>query len=593
MIITSETNIDIDHDFKIEAGPGAGKTQFLVGHINNVLRNSDKLLCTRKIACITYTNAAVETILKRLGKGATNKVEVSTIHSFLYNNIVKPYCSFIPTEYGLCVSRIKGHDKISISRSRINLWINSNDIFNTLETPNNKNQLLRNQDQIKALIGWLNSVRCSISNDQIKFIGDSKKAIVIKEEKGKKRTIKIKDKNLNLLQEYLLEYKKLYWCNGKLDHEDVLFFSYLLLHKYPFILTVLRAKFPYFFIDEFQDTNPIQAFIINEVRKRESVVGVIGDKAQAIYGFQGAEVSLFNNFRVDSINSHTIHENHRSSNQIVDFLNIIRKDITQKPCGKINDENIVILVGDRISAYSRAKIICNGKTLISLSRDNFISNTMKHEIDGDVRNDKLLERFKEKDSSNRGKYIVAFIEAIELAKNTKYKEAVKKINWIFSSKDESKKLAFSALIVMFKQYDKYYNASLMDFYNVLINSVSIKIPKFNDGPSKVKSEYENNLYKNMALYVDIIDDTSNHITIHKAKGAEYENVFVIGNKDMLDLLLKTDIENNDEHRVYYVAMSRARRNLFLQLDSLTVKDEKKIKKMYNINIERIDKNFPC
>ena len=78
MIINSKTKVDIDQDYKIEAGPGAGKTQFLVNHINNVLQNSDRLSCTRKIACITYTNTAVETILKRLGKGISNKVEVST-----------------------------------------------------------------------------------------------------------------------------------------------------------------------------------------------------------------------------------------------------------------------------------------------------------------------------------------------------------------------------------------------------------------------------------------------------------------------------------------------------------------------------------
>ena len=60
MIINSKTKIDINQNFKIQAGPGAGKTQFLVNHINNVLQNSDKLGCTRKIACITYTNTAVK-----------------------------------------------------------------------------------------------------------------------------------------------------------------------------------------------------------------------------------------------------------------------------------------------------------------------------------------------------------------------------------------------------------------------------------------------------------------------------------------------------------------------------------------------------
>lgn len=82
MIITSKDKINFDLEFKIEAGPGAGKTEFLVNHIKDILQNSNKLACARKVACITYTNTAVETILKRLGKGVSDRVEVSTIHSF-------------------------------------------------------------------------------------------------------------------------------------------------------------------------------------------------------------------------------------------------------------------------------------------------------------------------------------------------------------------------------------------------------------------------------------------------------------------------------------------------------------------------------
>lgn len=80
----------------------------------NVLHNSVKLFRTRKIACITYTNIAVETILKRLGT-SSEQVEVSTIHSFLYKNIVKPYATFIATEFGLNVAEMDGHDEIILS----------------------------------------------------------------------------------------------------------------------------------------------------------------------------------------------------------------------------------------------------------------------------------------------------------------------------------------------------------------------------------------------------------------------------------------------------------------------------------------------
>ena len=87
----------------------------------------------------------------------------------------------------------------------------------------------------------------------------------------------------------------------------------------------------------------------------------------------------------------------------------------------------------------------------------------------------------------------------------------------------------------------------------------------------------------MVICTNIVEDTSNHITIHKAKGAEFENVFVIGNKDTLSLLLKPDLMNDEEHRIFYVAMSRAKKKL-LQFDYLDNNEQKKIKERYDVSI---------
>lgn len=82
-IIQSDGRIDIESPFCVKAGPGAGKTHWLVEHVRNVLANSKRLEHIRKIACITYTNIGVETIQDRLSVSA-DRVEVMTIHSFLY-----------------------------------------------------------------------------------------------------------------------------------------------------------------------------------------------------------------------------------------------------------------------------------------------------------------------------------------------------------------------------------------------------------------------------------------------------------------------------------------------------------------------------
>jgi DNA helicase-2/ATP-dependent DNA helicase PcrA len=83
----------------------------------------------------------------------------------------------------------------------------------------------------------------------------------------------------------------------------------------------LRAKFPYFFIDEFQDTNPIQAAILHRIGQNDTIVGVIGDTAQSIYGFQGAEPAKFASFNLPEMVNYQMAENRRSTNEIIQVLN--------------------------------------------------------------------------------------------------------------------------------------------------------------------------------------------------------------------------------------------------------------------------------
>ena len=586
MIITSKDKIPIEQNFKVEAGPGAGKTEFLVNHIKDVIQNSARLSCVRKVACITYTNTAVETILKRLGKGVADKVEVSTIHSFLYKNVVKPYCSFIPTEYELCCKKINGHDEFFVNSKYVRKWLD-NEEFDKLENPNTKNQILKLPALNQALHSWLLSIKCDYKNNTISFQCDNTKAVGY--DKNNTRN-GIKAKNLKILSSKLIELKKIYWCKGRLEHNDILFFSYILIEEYPFILDVLRAKYPYMFLDEYQDTNPVQAYIISEIRKKETIVGVIGDKAQSIYSFQGADSSLFDSFKVDKNSKYTIIENHRSSNQIVKFLNNTRNDINQDPCENMDGDETIIFVGDRNTAYNKACEICKAdkeKTVVSLSRDNINSNAMKKEIEGNDLNKKLLEEYSNMDgTSARRNYILSFIEAIELAINCKYKEAIKRIEWIFRKEEDPKRIALYSLSKMMKEYNSYNESTLMHFYDVICSALNANLSGFRKG--NAKDFYEQNSYKSMAICINIVDDTSNHITIHKAKGSEYENVMVIGTKNTKDMLLTPNLDTNEEHRVNYVGMSRAKKRLFIQITELSVDEEKEIQSRYEcLNVERL------
>lgn len=238
-------------------------------------------------------------------------------------------------------------------------------------------------------------------------------------------------------------------------------------------------------------------------------------------------------------------------------------------------------------AFQKARNICGLEELVSLSRDNVTSNAMKNLSENETYDSKIMKKYEETESNTERKnYVIAYISAIELARNSKFKEAIKKIEWLYRKHVEPKKDALNMLYLMLKSYPDYKNMSLMNFYLLLKKfEKNVKLSNFKAG--SIKSFYENTLYSNLVLCVNIVEDTSNHITIHKAKGDEYENVFVIGNKNFLEFLMNPEIEENEEHRVFYVALSRAKKRLFLYLDDLSFSDENYIREKYAVEIERI------
>ncbi len=543
--INSDTPIPIEQHFRVSAGPGAGKTYWLVNHIKNVLHQSKRLGKTRKIACITYTNVAVEVILKHLGTSA-DQIDVSTIHSFLYRHIVKPYAKFIADEYGLNVQEMDGHDEIVLSNySFLKEW-----------KDNTKQQRITEDNKVVE----------AFKAARWKF--DSTDNLVVKTDYPHKAN------SYAIKNDSYFEYKKMAWKKGVVHHDDVLYFSYQLIQKFPFILQVLRAKFPYFFVDEFQDTNPIQTKILELIGQEETIVGIIGDKAQSIYLFQGAAPSQFSSFTLPDIVVYQIADNRRSTNQIIDLLNVIRTDICQKKYKNEDGEKPTIIVGEKIAAFRKAQELCKNEDVYSLSRDNITSNTMKNEMDNNIPSTDLLQCLYDNDpNKDRKKFVIACIKAAEFARQKRFKEAIKEFERIFRNKEDKKKYALKNILILLKKYDDIKNKSLYDFYSFIKSEMNPNITKLAKGGAK--TFYETHDYQQLAVCVINSDDTGFHRTIHKAKGAEFDNVLLIL-KDERDLafLLNRDLDN-EEHRVNYVAVSRAKKRIFISLPSLS--DDKKLK----------------
>jgi len=559
---------DIENHFKVVAGPGAGKTRWLCNHVRNVLSKSKRLNKCGKIACITYTNVGVDAIVKRLGD-SIDKVEVSTIHSFLYKHIVKPYIFLIKDEFGLDPAKIDGHDELIPSRGIIHRW--------KTET----RQLYLND--INAVIKALCNLCWKFSDDneelELKFIH------IWSNNAGK----------YNIKKDSLITYKKIFWERNQLHHDDVLYFSLTLMRRYPDILRVIRCKFPYFFVDEFQDTNPIQTEIIKMLGEKETIVGVIGDKAQSIYAFQGANVKQFEEFELQNMITYKIENNHRSTEEILAVLNFIRTDITQHNPDNKRGQKPSIFIGSALDSFKKAKQLVESDNVCTLSYANVTSCEMKNEYVG-IGGDNLLLNLLSVDSTKRGKIVAALIKGIEYARQNKFKDAIKQVSRNFKETDEFKghKTALKIIHAMLANYNSYVNGSLFDFYTTLAATELIEITKINTSrTTAVRTFYEETTYKEIVLWVKYNDDDSLHRTIHKAKGDEFDNVLVIikdknnlefNEEKKLSFLLTPDLEK-EEQRVYYVALSRAKERLFVNIPTLLPENRIKLEEIgFNVEI---------
>ncbi len=548
---------DIESHFKVSAGPGAGKTYWLVNHIKNVLHNSDKLFRTRKIACITYTNIAVDTILKRLGT-SSEQVEVSTIHSFFYKNIVKPYATFIATEFGLNVAEMDGHDDIVLSNySFLKEW------------KTRTGQLRINDDSI--VVEAFSKLKWTLENGDLKVKTDYPFLV------GK----------YPIKNDSYFEYKKMMWEKGLVHHDDVLFFSFHIVNKFPFVVNILNAKFPYIFIDEFQDSNPIQVEIFQKLGLLESRIGVIGDIAQSIYKFQGADYAQFQTFSLPSIKEYVLSENRRSSNEIIDILNDVRKDITQIKFRNISLSKPVIFIGDMTLALRAAKIKCSNGKVYTLSRNNITSNAMKAEMNGFGLDSKLLEKLKEIDSNpKRSNLIYSCIKAIAYGKENKFKDAIKELEKLFNYRTDrvkGKKKALKYVTLFLDKYPEFENITLFDFANFIRTNLVTDLPNFKAGT--IKSFYDSYTFKQLFLCVSIPEDMSLHKTIHKSKGDEFDNVLLVLKEEKdINFLLEQNLLSNEEHRINYVAISRAKNRLFISVPTLSATTQTSLQTYYDIEI---------
>ena len=318
--------LDNFESFCFDAGAGAGKTYALQKSIEHILKTKGKALKqnNQKILCITYTNAAKDEILDRLGKNSS--VIVSTIHEFLWG--------FIAIQQELLM--IEHEKKIKGELNKIEQKINSNALsssvtfadfqaaisdekflevfYNTPSTPAEKfkKKIIAHNDYFEDYLSNVTTFSTFVKIN----IKKTKLENTLNEIKSKKinKIVYNPIQNRDKLEKYVI------------SHDTLLLYSKNIITSQNILKRLFSDRYPYVLVDEYQDTDEKVIDIIDSIReysnaKKKFMVGFFGDSLQNIYKDGVGVLPQKNKYQIIEKKF-----NRRSSSQIVGLIEKIRND---------------------------------------------------------------------------------------------------------------------------------------------------------------------------------------------------------------------------------------------------------------------------
>ncbi|WP_420601915.1 ATP-dependent helicase [Flagellimonas sp.] len=151
---------------------------------------------------------------------------------------------------------------------------------------------------------------------------------------------------------------------GAMDFDDLLLRTNELLTRFPEVLAKYQDRFRYILVDEYQDTNHSQYLIVKALSDRYQNICVVGDDAQSIYSFRGANISNILNFQkdYDDVGMYRLEQNYRSTKNIVNAANSIiekNKNQLEKVVWTSNDEGNKIKIHRSITDAEEGRYVAS------------------------------------------------------------------------------------------------------------------------------------------------------------------------------------------------------------------------------------------
>ena len=428
--------------------------------------------------------------------------------------------------------------------------------------------------------------------------------------------------------------------SGAMDFDDLLYKTNVLLREHPEVLYKYQNKFKYLMVDEYQDTNFSQYLIVKKLAANNENICVVGDDAQSIYAFRGANIQNILNFEKDypDLKVFKLEQNYRSTQNIVNVANSIianNKNQLKKSVFSENETGDKIKVSRAFSDNEEGKIVAEAiaqeqalkgskyRDFAILYRTNAQSRAMEESLR------KLNVPYKIYGglSFYQRKEIKDLIAYFRLTFNPNDEEAIKRvINYprrgigdttierIIIAADQHK-LTLWEIIMDSHRYLDARSASSVGNFALMIQSFQVMTKthtaydtalhiaqhstllkdlyadKSIEGLSRHEniqellngikefSEREDIEEKSLDIFMQDVAlltnddkdknpnaDTVSLMTIHSAKGLEFDNVFVVGLEENLfpsQMSLSSRIDLEEERRLFYVAITRAGKKLNL------------------------------
>ena len=572
----------------ILAGAGSGKTRVLTSKIAYLV--SECGISPDSILAITFTNKAAkemkERVLNYLGRVAYD-IQISTFHSFGLL-IIKENCKELGYDENFTI--LDADDSLTIIRKIMkDLNIDQHDY---------------NAKAIKNAIS-------SSKNELIDSYSYEKFA---------------NTDFTNKVFEVYKKYEEKLKINNSLDFDDLLFLPIKLFRKRPDILEKYQDRYHYLLIDEYQDTNEAQYILSKMISSKYNNICVVGDESQAIYSWRGANYKNILNFENDHKNAEVVllEENYRSTKTILNAANnVIKNNIERKDKNLwTNNEE-----GDKIHYY-RARdekdeafyVVNKIKDLLSegeekkdiavLYRTNaqsrnveevLLESNIPYKVIGSFYfyNRKEIKDliaylkviYNPNDDTNLLRVINVPKRGIGLKTIEKLSNlANEKMTSIYNVIEKDKELKFKELIEYFIKIKE--NLSLTELVDEILDKsgmkkelesekdieAEVRLENLNEFKSITKN-FENSIgivslegfLNEISLVSDVEEyknnpDTITLMTVHSAKGLEFENVFIIGMEEGIFPHNNSFVEDKgveEERRLCYVAITRAKKNLWI------------------------------